>query len=487
MYMRKKRFLHSLMALSATAWASLCLAQTSETVVTIAVHPENPGYRIPDDFIGLSIEETALIPTSPGFQFEPDNAVIERLFSQLAPAHMRWGGNSVDELTGWTHGQRTASSPTNILYSSDVDNAVTFARKVGWKILWGLGMGHMDAAADADQAAYVAHVANGMLEGFEIGNEPNLYHSNGMRSSSYNVTDYFADWQPRANAVKLRVSGARIADAAATQAGIDNWTAYMAKTAGSQLGLITQHDYPMTPPDKVKSHDQIPATIADMLSENARQQKEAYYGYRLYQMSQEAKIPWRMAETNSVNYGGQKGVSDVFASALWGLDYMFTLASYRAAGIDFHCGRMGGYSGSPIQVMHNHVMAKPLYYALLMFRQAAQGHLVPLDMKTNGVNITAYGVLNRQTRLLRVLLINKDMNKDTKVIIIPGNAYHVASGIRLKAPALNADTGIVLGDASIAADGSWAPAPSTAREWKFGEKFYTPVPAGSAQLIIFKP
>jgi hypothetical protein len=40
-------------------------------------------------------------------------------------------------------------------------------------------------------------------------------------------------------------------------------------------------------------------------------------------------------ETNSVSCEGQKGVSDVFASTVWGLDWLFTNFNVRIRGINF--------------------------------------------------------------------------------------------------------------------------------------------------------
>ena len=46
-------------------------------------------------------------------------------------------------------------------------------------------------------------------------------------------------------------------------------------------------------------------------------------------VAHERELPIAMAETNSASCGGMPGVSNAFASALWGLDYAFTLAVGR--------------------------------------------------------------------------------------------------------------------------------------------------------------
>src|SRR5205085_686978 len=57
-------------------------------------------------------------------------------------------------------------------------------------------------------------------------------------------------------------------------------------------------------------------------------------------------VPIRLDETNSAVGGGIAGVSDVYASALWALDYNLTLAQAGFAGLNFHGGF--GVCGAPL-------------------------------------------------------------------------------------------------------------------------------------------
>ena len=98
-------------------------------------------------------------------------------------------------------------------------------------------------------------------------------------------------------------------------------------------------------------------------------------------------------------------MSDVFASALWGIDYMFTLAGNSAAGVNFHGGGSGSYT--PIAVSGSSITTRPLYYALLFFGAAAHGRVVPVDVNAGRTNVTAFGVLDSDGTL-RVTVVNKD-------------------------------------------------------------------------------
>ena len=457
----------------ALGWAAACWAQTA---VTIAAHPESPGIAIADDFIGLSFE-TGSLTTATGFPAE--NPVLQRMVAQVGPGLLRFGGNSVDQLTGWMRGQRAPSTPTSVITSSDADRVFAFARAVGWRVLFSLNLGHGDPATDADEADYVYGSASDVLSGFEIGNEPDLYHSNGLRPTTYTVNDYMAEWQTYANAIRARDPAAVLTGSAAA-GSITTWTSTFASQLGSRIALLTQHLYPLAPTSAVSSTASNVASIPHILGSAARQTEDTD-GSQLQQIAQGQKIPWRMAETNSCYDGGETGVSNVFASALWGVDYMFTLAGRNSAGVNFHGGGTGTYT--PIAVTTTQATARPLYYALLLFRAAARGRVVPVTVSTTSVNLTAYGALD-DDGTLRVIVINKDMTQDAAVSIAPGAGYTTALAMRLAAPAVDSTTGVTLGGASVQVDGSWLPA-QLENISSSGGAFLTTVPAASAVLLSF--
>ena len=454
----------------------LAAACSAQTTVTIAAHPESPGIAIARDFIGLSFE-TGSLTTATGFPAE--NPVLQRMVAQVGPGLLRFGGNSVDQLTGWIRGQRAPSTPASVIASSDANRVFAFARAVGWRVLFSLNLGHGDPATDADEADYVYGSASDVLSGFEIGNEPDLYHSNGLRPATYTVSDYMAEWQTYANAIRARDPAAVLTGSAAA-GSITTWTSTFASQLGSRIALLTQHLYPLAPTTAVSSTASNVASIPHILGATARQTEDTD-GSQLQQIALGQKIPWRMAETNSCYNGGETGVSNVFASALWGVDYMFTLAGRNAAGVNFHGGGTGTYT--PIAVTATQATARPLYYALLLVRAAARGRVVPVTVTTNGVNLTAYGALD-DDGTLRVTVINKDMTQDAAVSIAPGAGYTTALALRLTAPAVDSTTSVTLGGASVQADGSWLPA-GLENLSSSGGAFPTTVRAASAVLAVF--
>ena len=459
----------------------LALRAFAQAPVTVAAHSTSPGVAIPIDFLGLSFESGNLASTT---AFPAENPVFRLMLSQIGPGLLRFGGNSVDKLTGWQASPRitapaSSATPSSVIASSDVDRVLALARAVNWKILYSLGLGTADSASDADQAQYVAAKGADVLYGFEIGNEPDLFHSNGLRPGNYTVNDYLAEWRTYAAALQAKVPNA-VLTASAAAGSIGTWTQSVATAIGSRIAMLTQHLYPLAPTSAVAPTASNVASIAHLLGTTARSTEDSA-GNQVNLIARGAGIPWRMAETNSCYNGGEKGVSDVFASALWGVDYMFTLAGRSAAGINFHGGGSGNYT--PIAVSGSQVAARPLYYSLLMFHAAGRGRLVPLDVSAGSVNLTAYAALDPDGGL-HLVAINKDLTQNTTLTITPGAGYQWALAMRLNGTAVDSVTGTTLGGAAVQSDGSWLPATLESARLA-GANLITPLPAGSAILINF--
>ena len=458
----------------AAVWL-LAWGAAAQTAVSITANTASPGVTIPSDFIGLSFE-TSSIASATGFP--SSSAVFEQMLSQLGVGWMRFGGNSVDHTT-WVGGQRSSSTPANSLTGSDVDNVMALARRVGWRVLFGLNLANSTAALDAQEAAYVSQSGSGSLFGFEIGNEPDLYFGNGDETSGYTLSDYLSDWNSFANAIQT-ADPAAVLTGPADAGSVGTWTAQFAAVYGSRIALLTQHLYPLAPVADAGAASPNACTISNLLSA-ATHSKAASDAAQIESIAQGAKVPWRMAESNSCYDGGTAGVSDTFASALWGVDYMFTLASNAASGVNFHGGGAGAYT--PIAVSGSSVTARPLYDALLLFHAASSGRVVPITLAAGGIDLNAYAVL-ASDGTLRVTVVNEDASHDATVSITPGSAYVRALALRLTAPALDSTTGFMLGGAEVAADGTWSPAEIETLSASAGV-YSIGVPSGSAVVVGF--
>jgi hypothetical protein len=154
-----------------------------------------------------------------------------------------------------------------------------------------------------------------------------------------------------------------------------------------------------------------------------------------------------MAETNSASCGGMPGVSNAFASALWGLDYALNLAADGFVHVDFHTSYRpgGGSSYNPIDTYARRDssghwsyrnVAEPLYYALYLFsRDAAGRRMLPAHV-ASGANVRAYAVAQCAGCAVNVFVLNEDTTAAGTVRVTLGRRMGAATLLLLRAPTL---------------------------------------------------
>src|SRR5476649_2474810 len=77
--------------------------------ITVQLDQNKPGYRIPENFAGLSYE-TAILADNPDYLNENNKTLIQ-LIKNLGDGILRIGGNTSDEIL-WTGKPRTSQTST---------------------------------------------------------------------------------------------------------------------------------------------------------------------------------------------------------------------------------------------------------------------------------------------------------------------------------------------------------------------------------------
>ena len=190
-------------------------------------------------------------------------------------------------------------------------------------------------------------------------------------------------------------------------------------------------------------------------------------------------MPFRLAETNSCYGGGKQGVSDTFASALWGADYMFRIAQAGGMGVNFHGGGYGWYT--PIAgTRAKGFEARPIYYGMLLFRQVIGLQLLEstLDTAPDGLRVyAARGGWRERERGTWIAALNLNETHAVQLRFAPPSREPRVSLARLRASSLSQTTGVTLGGATVPGDWKEEPVASST-------PFTTlDIPAGSGALI----
>lgn len=412
--------------------------------VSLSVAATPSGASVAPGMAGLSYEKAGLaVPL-----FDAANTPLVTLFRRLGPSVLRVGGNTV-ETTPWS--PSGAGLTPGTVSPPDLARLAGFLRAANWKLIYGVGLANTTPADAAAEAVAAAGALGDRLLGFEIGNEPDLYHANGLRPSTYTYADYRTDWEAAASAIRAAVPQAALTGPAAAF-DYGGFTVPFATDEGRAISLLSHHYY--------RADGQSPtATISLLLSSDP--------GLRLLlaalttaASANAVALGARLDEANSFYNGGAPGVSNSFASALWAVGFLFQTARGGLSGVNLHGGGSSpGYT--PIADDGTSVVeARPAYLGMCLFTLAGTGQLRDVAISPSAAPIAAWAVTSSTNRSL--VVINVDESHDANVSAILEAPASSADLVALTAPSLSATRGALLQGAPVAADGTWKPLPALA-------------------------
>jgi len=406
---------------------------------SIAIARTSTSGEVPSALAGLSYEKRKL---SSGF-FNGANSTLIGCLRRLGPSIIRIGGNSVDQTT-WTPGG--AGMLAGLVAPADIDGLAAFAQRAGWRVIYGINLATNTPAAAAAEASAVATALGGNLDGFEIGNECDLYHGNGIRPSTYTLADFEAEWSTYASAIRASVPNAPLTGPASAGRAA-SWTVPFASAKGNSIALLTQHYY--------RANGQLEtSTIAELLAGDPNLPDELA---QLHAAANANRIAggYRMAEANSFSHGGAPNVSDAYGTALWAIDFLLLNARNGSAGVDFHGGGNGpGYT--PIADSGGAVVdVRPVYYGMLFVAQIPSGAMYRTTVRSR-LPLSAYAIAGSDGTTY-VAIVNKDASTTAAATIALGASATRAQPLVLAGAGLSATSGTTLGGAGVANDGTWSP------------------------------
>jgi hypothetical protein len=464
----------------------ITVAFAGESPVTISVDTKTSGLAVSPDFAGLSFEVATLRPNENGIRyFRPDNQRLIQLFHTLGIKNLRIGGNSSD--------RDAKRLPT----TDDIDSLFGFARAANVKVIYCLRLHNGNPQADAATVKYImAHYAP-WVDSFSIGQEPSAYpvektdtrpqnERMGEANEHYRYSTYREEWKKFAEVIAAAEPDVKFCGPSVHNNG--TWAEeFMADFGKSNhVALITEHLYPGGAGGKVPT----PEIGRDrMLGTNFIHSYERLYD-GFVPMAVSNNLPYRLEEVNNYFNGGAANVSNTFASALWGLDFMYWWAAHGAAGLNFHTGDRvaAGFALQPSKYTAffsttNGYIIRSLGYGIKAFDLGGHGQFVPVKISNpDNLNLSVYAVLDDSQHLC-LTIINKEHGataRDAKISIVPAGVMS-PSGQIIFLTALGNDvaavSGETLGGAQIQSDGTWN------GNWSSLDSPTVTVPAASAAII----
>ena len=441
------------------------------TPLQLQVDDQHPGYAVAPDFLGLSFEMSAITDSN---YFNPSNTVFVELIKNLSPGILRIGGNSVDK-TFWSGQKRNAFTKKDSITTTDIDRFKNFITSIQWNVIFGVNFGgNFNPAIASNEVAYVNSSLPQLMQSFEIGNEADLYPRNGLRTTSYTSNDFINEWNQYYDAIKKSVPAANFSGGAF--ANNQQWLANFVTQESSKINLATIHFYqagPGTDPS---------ITINNLLSPHA-DSVISKFSNAVSVIASGAKLPYRVAECNSIYGGGKGDISNTFAAALWAIDYQFKLAYSGCKGINFHGGNNGPYT--PIGYLNGIFFAKPEYYSMLFFKEAAKGNLLPCNLQTSNLNVTAYAS-KASDGTTYISILNKEAQAAVSINVQTGNTNQTVTLASFTAPGLSSSTGLTFAGKQLQDNGKLTSGLLDIYTVN-ANHFAVNVPAASAILITVHP
>ena len=435
---------------------------SSDVTVNVTVSPSIKGDSIPVNFNGLSWDMN-FIPTS--YLSVPK---LVNLIRNLGTGIMRIGAASADHMI-WSNSNRGTYTGTDTLFKTDVDQYFNFANQIGWKTLFGLNLGTGTVAQATDEAKYISQNYSFLLHSYEIGNEPNLYYQ-GLRPPSWQpYTNYVSAFDSFYNSIDTVVTNLKVSGPSGDRAWVNYWGLPCIDSMHNSLTMATYHYY--------FGNLLGTNTISDLLGGDPALISNTT---AFVNTSKKYQLPFRWSECNSIAKGGQDSVSNVFASALWGIDFMYMVAKLGCSGVNFHGQLINKYT--PIMFTGGNVYPQPLYYGMLGFSLGSNGNFIQSTTSySSAINCNVYTVLGKNGKYY-ITIVNKDLVNQA-FLKITGLPPHLNTQLIRMNGSYIASKNCNLGNAITDAVGNWSNA-STECAGADANSYQLKVPSGSAVVLI---
>lgn len=464
---------------------------------------------VPGDFLGLALEYRA-IPAITGSGLAGINPVLVQLIRNLSPStrpSLRIGGQSTDRSWWPVAG---ISRPRGITYNltpSWMAAARSLAEATDARLILGVGLEADRPRIDAVESSHLlAGIGGRYLGALEIGNEPELYRVvpwyralHGMpipwyskvgagvfaRGPGYNPRAFVSQFS-RALAVLPRIP------VAGPVTGLIPWiNAFRAVVSPhSRVRMVTWHAYGLNQCVTDSTSPQFPS-VPNLLSTTASRGFVKGIG-PLVGLAHGARASFRVDEMNSVTCNGRLGVSNTFASALWVMDALFTLATDGVDGVNIHTYPQAANGLFDFQRSRGHWVANvhPIYYGLMMFAQAAPAGSRVLHIRAASQTQVRVRATSAPDHHIRVLLINDSLSRAANAVVsAPGAGRGTATLERLEARSAYASGHVALGGVSFGTRTATGrlPAVRTAAAVARAGTYRVSLPAASAALLTLPP
>jgi hypothetical protein len=370
----------------AAALAAACVVGAPAAIAPASVSgptarmsaPERPVVRVggpaavaatstAQGFLGISTSLTTITALS-GSAADPDTPFVHLVkdLSSGAPPVLRLGGVGTDDswwpIPGMKEPYLYKLTPR---WADDVRTMLTAA---GATAILGVNLeSNSQLLAATEVADFDRYVGPGLIDAFELGNEPEFFpvplpKGHPPHDYPYKIAHYGKAFSNIASALGT-------APLAGPGSGAPNWLSHLGtilRDIPPRLKLVTMHAYPLKTCRRLSQ-----VSVADLFAPSSIQGVADSTHDAVKTAAADGK-PLRVDEFNGVSCGGEAGVSDSFGEALWALNVLPALWRSGVQGVNFQT--VDGDLNQMIHAEHStsgwSVSVQPEYYGLLGFADA---------------------------------------------------------------------------------------------------------------------
>ena len=443
-------------------------APARAAALTVSVTGQPVGRPIPGDFLGLALEYST-IPKWTAQPGQAANPILRTLVRGLDPTgapSIRIGGQSTDRSWWPAPGLTRPLGVTYDLGPTWTRSARELVGATGARLLLGINLeagSAQVARVEADEL--VKGVGAQHVQSLQLGNEPNLYRvtpwyrvAGGRRLPWYAKTGepVYArptSWDPEAYDAQFDHFARLLPHLplAGPETNPGPWLLGFEPllSAHSRVRTLTTHAYGLNNCD-TDPMDPLYPSVDHLLSLTASRGLLDGIGPAVA-LAHHDGATLRVDEMGSVTCNGKPGVSDTFASALWGMDALFAAARAGVDGVNLHSfpdsdNGLFDFAYSP-SARRWTAAIHPLYDGALMFAQAAPAGARLLHLSGGGTSQLRAWATRGTDHRVRILLINDASSGSMLVHVRAPDGYGQSIGTveRLQAPSASATADVTLG------------------------------------------
>ena len=315
----------------------------------VNVTAEPVGTSLNKGLTGISLEATDLGDPA----LDETNPTMVKLLQEIDKPVLRFGGNAVDRRFFWTStGEAVPASytgdktrPVRAVGPDDLTRVNKLLVAGDATIALTVDLGHFNPARAADMVKYASQIFGDRLLSITIGNEPNGFVFNDVKTDGYSVDRYIREMQAYANAIYAVAPNVPISGPGAYD---QKWWQPFVDAAIPQKKILSFHNYPLYSCDG--SDPTASPTMANLMSQLMHVRGNDYQLTAL-QVGQAAGLETWLPETGIAACPGSNETSRTHASALWTVDYALNAAQLGITRIGFHSSLQTCKGGPPMSAI----------------------------------------------------------------------------------------------------------------------------------------